>query len=157
MGLTASLFSCTLFVLSNAFPALLQTVAHPYFGEFMLRLSVALRPLFEPLVLSIVPRGELPPLSVADVFSIHPDALTGTIRSIGEIRVGTDKTVHFCEYIYNKDINHSLCFPLFLYTLDIHKHVYGSACFHCSSRPRRPNSSAAASKRTTRESFSRNG
>lgn len=50
----------------------------------MLRLGVILRPLFEPLVLRIVPRGELPQLSVADVFSIHPDALTGTIRSIGQ-------------------------------------------------------------------------
>lgn len=72
------------------FPAA-HTVAHPYFGEFMLRLSVVLRPLFEPLVLSIVPKGELPPLSVADVFSIHPDALTGTIRSIVQDRV--DRTL----------------------------------------------------------------
>ncbi|KAL8454426.1 hypothetical protein Emed_000147 [Eimeria media] len=64
------------------FPAS-HTIAHPYFGEFLLRLGVVLRPLFEPLVLSIVPKGELPQLSVADVFCIHPDALTGTIRSIG--------------------------------------------------------------------------
>lgn len=61
----------------------LQTVAHPYFGEFLIRLGVVLRPFFEPLVMSIIPKGELPQLSVADVFSIHPDALTGTIRSIG--------------------------------------------------------------------------
>lgn len=64
-----------------------HSVAHPYFGEFLLRLGVVLRPFFEPLVLSIVPRGELPQLSVADVFSIRPDALTGTIRSIVQDRV----------------------------------------------------------------------
>ncbi|OEH74989.1 uncharacterized protein LOC34622960 [Cyclospora cayetanensis] len=71
---------------ASHFPAS-HTVAHPYFGEFLLRLGVVLRPFFEPLVLSIVPRGELPQLSVADVFSIHPDALTGTIRSIVQDRV----------------------------------------------------------------------
>ncbi|CDJ63131.1 hypothetical protein, conserved [Eimeria necatrix] len=71
---------------ASHFPAA-HTVAHPYFGELMLRLGVILRPLFEPLVLRIVPRGELPQLSVADVFSIHPDALTGTIRSIVQDRI----------------------------------------------------------------------
>lgn len=68
------------------FPAS-HTVAHPYFGEFLLRLGVVLRPLFEPIILSIVPKEELPQLSVADVFSIRPDALTGTIRSIVQDRV----------------------------------------------------------------------
>lgn len=67
-----------------------QTIAHPYFGESLLRLGVALRPFFEPLVLSVVPRGELSPLSVADIFSVHPDAMTGTIRSIGEPQPATE-------------------------------------------------------------------
>lgn len=61
-----------------------QSAAHPILAFFILKFGRMLRPVLEPLFSFFVPKDELSSLSVADLFSINPDAMVGTIRSIGE-------------------------------------------------------------------------
>ncbi|CBZ53342.1 hypothetical protein NCLIV_031290 [Neospora caninum Liverpool] len=65
------------------FPAA-HSIAHPIVAFFILKIGRLLRPVLEPIFNIVVPKDELPQLSVADLFSIDPDAMVGTILSIGE-------------------------------------------------------------------------
>nr|CEL74804.1 TPA: hypothetical protein BN1205_024675 [Toxoplasma gondii VEG] len=65
------------------FPAA-HSIAHPIVAFFILKIGRLLRPVLEPIFNAVVPKDELPQLSVADLFSIDPDAMVGTILSIGE-------------------------------------------------------------------------
>nr|CEL67327.1 TPA: hydrolase, alpha/beta fold family protein [Neospora caninum Liverpool] len=63
------------------FPAA-HSIAHPIVAFFILKIGRLLRPVLEPIFNIVVPKDELPQLSVADLFSIDPDAMVGTILSI---------------------------------------------------------------------------
>ncbi|PFH38694.1 hypothetical protein BESB_010360 [Besnoitia besnoiti] len=63
------------------FPAS-HSIAHPIVAYFILKVGRLLRPVLEPIFHFVVPKDELPQLSVADLFIIDPAAMMGTIRSI---------------------------------------------------------------------------
>ncbi|KFH11032.1 hydrolase, alpha/beta fold family protein [Toxoplasma gondii VAND] len=68
------------------FPAA-HSIAHPIVAFFILKIGRLLRPVLEPIFNAVVPKDELPQLSVADLFSIDPDAMVGTILSIVKERL----------------------------------------------------------------------